>query len=270
MGCVDMPAQKQQGYAQVLHDVRFVTVLWLHASCPKTDKTKPSAQIKAVLSAYYDCALRFATVIAIEKQHKWNGKMKNMATAIRSFFKDRGHKRIFYRPAWEKFWRVVWLPTPMPKEKRDRKNAAERAINDVLAYELERKSANAEHMRTFYDSLRIQRHDVCDAFLIGMDWLLRDPKILKRVARNTDAFMHMFNIIAARTRSNRRKKKRKPDRVFQYNEYTQSSSSQHRRFYDELDINDLERQHLSLHILPPDKDDARKKRKPNNSFTPWE
>jgi hypothetical protein len=212
MGCLDVPAKSQAGYAKRLAHIRVYTVFWLHANCPKSDTLKPTRQVQEVLKQYYDTALRYAHAVVIEKQHKRNGRMKHLARAIHTFFSERGHRLVRYRPAWEKFKRVCWLPTPMPAEKLQRKEAAESGGLAFLAYMKKRGTlANAADVLNFVQSLRVQLHDIFDAFFTAVDYLLDDVAVMARLAADPE-------LIAAelrdrkpvqRRQKRRRKKKRK-------------------------------------------------------------
>jgi hypothetical protein len=279
MGCVDMPDQSQCGYAASLEDVRFFTVFWMHASCPKLTKVTPTAQITRVLEQHYDSALKHAHSVVIERQHKKNTKMKYFSRVISSFFRKRGHRSVCFRFAWKKFETVAWLPSPMPTKKCDRKRSAERATQEALEYAVRNNGPGARLALSFFNELRVQRHDVSDALLMGMDYLIDDKYTLPKVARSDTAYTRMEQAIYNRVPRKKTKKRAKRKRtnsasIFKslplslkaLSSSSSSSFKSHSHGYDEFKLDIFSKNPLSLNVSDDDNDDDkpyRKRRKYN-------
>jgi len=157
--------------AESAGSLRFTYFGWILIHC---DSTTTNAQaidiVTRALEHYAEHPFQYASDVVIEKQHKKNGRMKALASAIQRFFRQRvpngARMRISQRQALFKFANITALPCPMPREYVDRKEAA------FAAVAAQTRQWAGERWRRFLEMHAGSERDLSDAALIGQDYMI--------------------------------------------------------------------------------------------------
>jgi len=157
--------------ARSFEELRFVDLSWLLISCPATNTNAEACELVcAALRPYCESIFAYASDIIIEQQYKRNGRMKAIARALLRFFRanvpNSGAMTITMRQAAHKFATIPQLPCPMPREKKDRKQAS------VVATQHQLSLHGRERWCAFFRRHSEKADDISDARLIAQDWIV--------------------------------------------------------------------------------------------------
>ena len=154
-----------------VNQMRFVYMAWILCRCSGTRTNAEACRLVTnALEPYRRHPFSLASDIVIEKQHKKNGRMKAIARAIRTWIRTRvpgsERMRVVDRQAMSKFANIAQLPCPMPRDYKDRKDSAERAV----AIQVQRWAGKRWY--DFYHGHSACADDLADAALIAQDYTI--------------------------------------------------------------------------------------------------
>jgi len=151
--------------------IKFVYFGWVLIQCNATKTNKAACKLVTEgLANFTERVFALASDIVIEKQHKKNGRMRAIATAIKQWIRkdvpSGKRMRIVERQAMHKFANVVQLPCPMPREYSVRKSAS------FSVGEAQTRAWAGERWFLFLHAHRDSGDDLTDAALIAQDYMV--------------------------------------------------------------------------------------------------
>lgn len=152
-------------------EIKFMYFGWVLIQCTSTRTNKSACKLVLEgLANYTERVFALASDVVIEKQHKKNGRMRAIATAIKQWIRKKvpnGRRmRIVDRQALHKFANIVQLPCPMPREYSARKSAS------FNVGEAQTRAYAGERWFSFLHAHHTSGDDLTDAALIAQDYMI--------------------------------------------------------------------------------------------------